>query len=95
MLAERVSREASTPEARLAAAFERVVGRVPGVVERELLARMFARQRERYARDGAAAIALLSVGATPRDESFDPVEHAALTSACLAILNLDEALTRG
>jgi hypothetical protein len=95
VLAERVSRERATPEARLAAAFERVVGRVPGAVERELLARMFARQRERYARDEAAALALLSVGATPRDESFDPVEHAALTSACLAILNLDEALTRG
>ena len=95
VLAEQVSRELATPEARLAAAFERVVGRAPGAVERELLARMFARQHERYARDGAAAIALLSVGATPRDESFDPAEQAALASACLAILNLDEALTRG
>jgi len=95
VLAEQVSRERATPEARLAAAFERVVGRAPGAVERELLARMFARQHERYARDGAAAIALLSVGATPRDESFDPAEQAALASACLAILNLDEALTRG
>ena len=95
VLAEQVSRELATPEARLAAAFERVVGRAPGAVERELLARMFARQHERYARDEAAAIALLSVGATPRDESFDPAEQAALASACLAILNLDEALTRG
>ncbi|MFN5497749.1 MAG: PSD1 and planctomycete cytochrome C domain-containing protein [bacterium] len=95
VLAEQVSRERATPEARLAAAFERVVGRAPGAVERELLARMFARQHERYARDEAAAIALLSVGATPRDESFDPAEQAALASACLAILNLDEALTRG
>ena len=36
----------------------------------------------------------LTVGAAPRDESLDPAEHAALTAVCLAILNLDEALTR-
>ena len=41
-----------------------------------------------------AAQALLSVGSRPRDESLDPAEHAALTAVCLAILNLDESLTR-
>ena len=95
VLAERVSREVATPDGRLAAAFERVVGRAPTAAERELLARMYARQHERFARDIEAARALLAVGAAPRDESFDPAEQAALASACLAILNLDEALTRG
>ena len=37
---------------------------------------------------------LVSVGEYPRDESLDLAEHAALSSVCLAILNLDEALTR-
>ena len=34
------------------------------------------------------------VGESPRDEALDPAEHAALASVCLAIFNLDEALTR-
>jgi hypothetical protein len=34
------------------------------------------------------------VGKHPRDEALDPAEHAALSSVCLAIFNLDEALTR-
>jgi hypothetical protein len=37
---------------------------------------------------------LLAVGARPRQTSLDAVEQAALTSVCLAILNLDEALNR-
>ena len=37
---------------------------------------------------------LLSVGAAPRDDAMDPARHAALTIVCLAILNLDEAMTR-
>ena len=36
----------------------------------------------------------LSVGASRRDESLDITEHAALSAVCLAIFNLDEALTR-
>ena len=47
-----------------------------------------------YQADGDAAKQLVSVGEYPRDESLDPAEHAALSSVCLAILNLDEALTR-
>jgi hypothetical protein len=44
--------------------------------------------------DGDAAKQLVSVGEHPRDESLDPAAHAALSSVCLAIFNLDEALTR-
>jgi len=36
----------------------------------------------------------VSVGESPRDESLDAAEHAALGGVCLGIFNLDEALTR-
>ena len=48
--------------------------------------------RLRLARD--AATAALAIGAAKRDESLDATEHAALAAVCLAIMNLDEALTR-
>ncbi len=47
-----------------------------------------------YRADPKSAKALLGVGASPRDESLPVVEYAALTTVCLGILNLDEALTR-
>ena len=55
---------------------------------------MYERQLEFYRRDEAWHVQLLTVGDMPRDESLDAAEHAALTAVCLAILNLDEALTR-
>lgn len=81
-------------EDRLTYAFRRVVGRA--VAERDLkaLRRAYDRQAEIYNADAAAAKALVSVGASKRDESLNVSEHAALSAVCLAILNLDESLTR-
>jgi hypothetical protein len=81
-------------DGRLTHAFRRVVSRVPTDFDLVALRRMLSRQREFYAADPAAAKALVSVGASAKDESLDPVDHAALTAVCLAIFNLDEALTR-
>ena len=36
----------------------------------------------------------IAVGESPRDTGLDAGEHAALAATCLAILNLDESLTR-
>jgi hypothetical protein len=55
---------------------------------------MHARQLEIYGTDMDAAKQLLAVGESPRDKALDPAGHAAMTSVCLAIFNLDEALTR-
>jgi hypothetical protein len=55
---------------------------------------MVERQRLDFAADPAAAQRFLAVGESPRDASIDPVDHAALAATCLAILNLDEAVTR-
>ena len=75
-------------------AFRRVLGRRPTAYDHESLTRMYNRQREFFAADPDAAAQLLAVGASPRDASLDVVDQAALTSVCLAILNLDEALNR-
>ena len=79
---------------RLTHAFRRMLSRQPTEDELELLRAMYARQYDLFAPDVAAAEQLLSVGASPHDITLHPVEQAALTSVCLAIANLDEALSR-
>jgi hypothetical protein len=55
---------------------------------------MLEEQRTAYRGDRAAALKAVSVGDAPRDSALDPVEHAAWAALCLALFNLDEALTR-
>ena len=85
---------ATEADGRLEHAFRRVLGRRPDGVDLATLRRMHAHQLEVYAADPAAARQFLAVGSSPRDETLDPAHHAALAAVCLAILNLDEALTR-
>ena len=98
VLADRVMRGADARDARdeqVSQAFRIVVGRAPDARERELLARMFGRQRARFAANPDAARAILAVGESKRDAaSVDEIDRAALAATCLGILNLDEALTR-
>ena len=94
VLAEKSMQATPDLDDRLTHAFRRVLGRKPTGYDLETLKRMHARQLEIYAADIGAANGLLAVGASPRDTSLDPAGHAALTSVCLAIFNLDEALTR-
>ena len=94
VLAQRVTKEQPTDEARLARAFALVLGRAPAGAEPALLAKMLANQRAVYAADAKAADALLAVGESPRDAAIPAAEHAALTATCLALYNLDAAVTR-
>jgi hypothetical protein len=94
VLAQRVTKEQPTDEARLARAFALVLGRSPAGAEPALLAKMLANQRAVYAADAKAADALLAVGESPRDAALTAAEHAALTATCLALYNLDAAVTR-
>jgi hypothetical protein len=59
-----------------------------------VLRRAYEKQAAIFAKDVAAAKSLLAVGESKRDETLDVGEHAALSAVCLAVLNLDEALTR-
>lgn len=94
VLAEKSMLAAGDLEGRLTHAFRRVLGRTPTGYDLDALKRMHARQFDIYGTDLDAARQLLAVGESPRDKALDPAGHAALTSVCLAIFNLDEALTR-
>jgi hypothetical protein len=94
VLAEKSLKSSTDSATRLTHAFRRVLGRRPTDYDLEALARMHARQLAIYQADAEAAKQLLAVGESKRDEALDAAEHAALTSVCLAIFNLDEALTR-
>ena len=68
--------------------------RKPDAAEQASLEKAFARYAERFKKDPEAAKALLKVGESPRNETLDATDHAALTSVCLTVLNLDEALNK-
>jgi hypothetical protein len=93
-LAQRVTKEQPTDEARLARAFALVLGRMPAGLEPALLTKMLAHQRAIYAADTKAAEALLALGESKRDATIPAAEHAALTATCLGLYNLDAAVTR-
>jgi hypothetical protein len=95
-LAERSIREGgSTPDARLAFAFRLATGRTPDNREREILRQKLDTMMADYRADTAGARALLSVGASPRDEKIPVGELAAYTAVANMILNLDEVITKG
>lgn len=81
-------------DGRLREAFRRVLCRPPTDLNLASLRKAYDRQLAIYQKDADAAKALLSVGSTPRNESLNPTEHAAMTAVCLGLFNLDEALTR-
>ncbi|MDZ4853187.1 MAG: PSD1 and planctomycete cytochrome C domain-containing protein [Pirellulaceae bacterium] len=93
-LAERVLSEHSNLEDQLTNAFRRIVMRRPNDKDLSVLRRMYESQSEIYQADPESAADLLAVGESTRDETLDPQAHAAMTMVCLAIYNLDEALTR-
>jgi Protein of unknown function (DUF1549)/Protein of unknown function (DUF1553)/Planctomycete cytochrome C len=94
VLAEASMKSAGDRDGRIATAFRRVACRPATTSDLAILGRAYDRQFAIYRDDTKAARALLAIGASKRDESLDAAEHAAMTSVCLAILNLDESLSR-
>lgn len=80
-------------DAALAQAFRLVTCRAPTSEEAALLKAQLGKLRRQQS-DPAAALKLLAVGESKRDESLDAVEHAAWTSLCLMLMNLDETVTK-
>ena len=93
-LAQRVTKEGTTDEARLSRAFSLVLGRAPSGKEPAILTRMLTNQRKVYAADPKAADALIAIGESKTDATLPTPELAALTATCLALYNLDAAVTR-
>jgi hypothetical protein len=75
-------------------AFRRVLCREAKPDELTKLRGAWEKQFAIFSQDAKAAGELVSLGAAPRDMTLDTSKHAALTAVCLAIYNLDEALTR-
>ena len=94
-LAARSVRDAGKdPAAALTRAFAIVLARPPDAAELAILVDSHRVAREAFAADPAAATDFLSNGDSPADPALDPVDHAALASVCLSLLNTDEALTK-
>ncbi|CAN5563903.1 DUF1553 domain-containing protein [soil metagenome] len=81
-------------DARMTFVYRRVLGRTPTPKEVTVLRKMLDEQAANFTKDEAGAEKLLSVGESPLNDTLDIVEHAAWTNLCLALFNLDEALTR-
>lgn len=93
VLAERLLAAAADDDARLRHAFLATLSR-PRRRGGAVLSRTLARERARYARDEAAARALLAAGESPRDERIPAPEHAAWTQVASLVLNLSETVMR-
>jgi len=94
VLAARSIETGTETDARLTFAFRRVLGRKPTSQEVTTLRRMLDKQLKFYQADAKAAAQVVAVGAAPRDVKLSVADHAAFTAVCLALFNLDEALTR-
>ncbi|MBC8064016.1 MAG: PSD1 domain-containing protein [Chlorobia bacterium] len=83
-----------TNEGRLREAFRRVCARRPTENELKVLLRSLQRSKQAFNLDPAAAKQFLAQGDSPLPPNHNPTDLAALASVCLAIYNLDEAMTR-
>ncbi|MBG31107.1 MAG: hypothetical protein CMI31_14080 [Opitutae bacterium] len=79
---------------RLNLAFELATARPADDLRHKVLQAAHAQQFAIFKAEPARATQLLGVGESKRDESLDPIEHAAWTIVAGMILNLDETLNR-
>ncbi len=94
-LAERMMAEGgTTPEERLAYGYRAATAHRPRPEAHEVLVDGFQRHMAHYQGDRAAALELISMGESPRDETLDVAELASYTMAASLILNLDGTITK-
>ena len=94
VLAQKVMGEKEALNERLQHAFRLITAGRPSSSNLEILGDIYEEQLEVFMENPNEAKQLLSVGESKRDEQFSLAEHAALTTTCLGILNLDQALSR-
>ncbi|MBS0205951.1 MAG: PSD1 domain-containing protein [Planctomycetes bacterium] len=91
-LAQQLREQKLTAEERIRRIYLRVLGREPTASEQTVLQSGVQRRQALYAADLNAARQIANVSAD--DTSVDPADQAAWISACLAVFNLDETVTR-
>ncbi|MBO0697870.1 MAG: DUF1553 domain-containing protein, partial [Zavarzinella sp.] len=79
---------------RVAFAFRETTSRPPDDVERDVLLKLLEKNRGRYRADPKAAGEVIKIGLAPVPKGADPVELAAWTAVCRALLNLNETVSR-
>ena len=94
VLAQGVVATADNDADRLDYAFHVVTLRRPTKPEKSLLLVRLQKLRGQFTADPAAAAQLAAVGEAARPASLDPVEHAAWTTLCSLMFNLDETLSK-
>ena len=94
VLAERVLKEAPSPNRRAALAFELATARPATKSELSVLTRLLKQQTAYYKRAPKEAATLLTNGESKYDPAFQPVELAAWTMVASSILNLDETISK-
>ena len=93
--AERIVTRGKTTEERIDFLFRSVMSRPPTAQEIAVIKNLYARQLVHFQQNPAAAAKLLKVGEVALDESLNAAELAAWTMTASAVLNTDEALTKG
>ena len=94
VLAENALKSGTELDHQLKYAARRVLLREITESELNKLRLAFEKQRAIFSSDQDAASQFLATGESPRDQSLNITDHAAMTVVCLTVLNLDEALTR-
>jgi len=94
VLAEKSMLHSTSTSEQITYAFRNVLSRTPRDKDLQTLEKTMQKQLAFYSEDKPAAQAFVEVGNASRDTTLDVSKHAALTAVCLAILNLDEAMTR-
>ena len=92
--AERVLQNSGDASTRIDYAFKLATARTPTLEERAILFGSLQRLRAQFTSDRDAALRLLAIGESPRDERLEIIEVAAWTGLCNLLLNLDEVVTR-
>jgi hypothetical protein len=90
-LAERLLRQhASDGPARNRDAFRSLIGRAPDATEARILARLFAEQKDLFARRPEEATRVLGIGDSSPDPTLPPADFAAMATVVNAIMNLED-----
>jgi hypothetical protein len=82
------------PDAKIAYAFQRIVGRKSTRDESRILTGLYREELDRYRKQPKLAGQFLAVGRYPLLEQADQADVAALMLAISTIFNMDEALSK-
>ena len=94
VLAENSMHHSKSLSEQITYAFRNVLSRIPQESDLVHLQNAMQKQFAFFYDDPIAAQAFVEVGNASRDKALDLTTYAALSAVCLAILNLDEAMTR-